>query len=67
MDINKQVEQLEKLVKEQSKQIESMKKAMSVLQNRLIVVTKKAERTYHTGQKNTNNINSINHILQRKG
>jgi len=56
---------LMKLIEEQQKQIDSMKKAISVLQNRLIKVTQKTERSYHTGRKNTNDINNINNTLQR--
>ncbi len=65
MDIKKQIDALERLVKEQAKQIDSMKKAMSVLQNRLMAVTKKTERAYHSGIKNTNSINSINNTLHK--
>ncbi len=56
---------LEKLIKEQAKQIDSLKKAIAGLQQRVIGVSKKTDRTYQTGRKNANDINNITSMLRR--
>jgi len=61
--MEKQLELLIKRVDEQAKQIDAMKRAMAVLQNRLIQTTQKTERTYHSGRKNTNDIMTISKLL----
>ncbi len=61
------IEKLERIIKEQAKQIESLKKAVSSIQNRLVKVSQKTDRTYQTGRKNTNEINNIAGILRRNG
>ena len=58
---------LEKIVKEQAKQIESLKKAVSGLQQQLTIMSKKLNRTYETGRKSANDINNITGILRRNG
>jgi len=58
------IEKLKKTVKEQNTQIESMKKAISVLQQQLIAVSKKLNRTYESGRRNTNDINTVSRTLQ---
>lgn len=57
----------EKLIKEQANQIESLKKAIILLQRQLMLVSKKTDRTYHTGKKNANDINSIQRTLRSSG
>jgi len=64
MDI-KDIQKLEKVVKEQAEQIKSMKKAMTVIQRRLIQVSKQSERTYHSCRKNSNDINSIARVVHK--
>jgi len=59
------IQKLEKMVKEQAKQIDSMRKAMSILQSRMIMASKKIDRTYHTGRKNVNDINNLAGILKQ--
>jgi len=61
-DIQK-LEKLEKLVKEQAKQIDSLKKAMSGLQRYAQIMSKKIDRTYHSGRKSTGDIMKLNAIL----
>lgn len=61
MNIN--IVKLEKIIKEQAKQIDSLKKAMLNLQNRLIQMSKKVNRTYQSARKNTNDINNIKGVL----
>lgn len=61
------IEKLEKLVKEQAKQIESLKKAIVGMQKRLVQVSQKTDRSYQTGRKNANDINNITGILRRNG
>ncbi len=58
---------LEKLIKEQAKQIDSLKKAIAGLQQRVIGVSKKTDRAYQTGRKNANDINNITSMLRRNG
>ena len=58
---------LEKTIKEQAKQIESLKKAVAGLQQQLLTLSKKINRTYETGRKNANEINNITGILRRNG
>lgn len=58
---------LEKQLKEQAKQIHSLKKVVSSLQQTIMVLSKKTNRTYETGRKNSNDINSLNRILRNNG
>lgn len=58
-------ERLEKHIKEQAKQIDSLKKGMSGLQNVLIKISKKVDRTYQTARKSANDINNIKDTLRR--
>lgn len=58
-------EKLEKHIKEQAKQIENLRKAIVGLQSKLLLVSKKTDRTYQTGRKNANDINNITGILRR--
>jgi len=58
---------LEKTIKEQAKQIESLKKAVAGLQQQLTIMSKKVNRTYESARKNTNDINNITGILRRNG
>lgn len=59
------ISKLEKIVKEQAKQLDSLKKAISALQRQLIMVSKKTNRTYENGRRNANDINNINNILRK--
>ena len=56
---------LEKIIKEQEKQINSLKKAVAILEQRLSVVMKKASRAYEQSRKNSNDINNITTKLRR--
>ena len=57
------IQKLEKLIKEQNKQIESLKKGISGLQAQVQLMSKKINRTYHSGKSNTNYITKILGIL----
>jgi len=59
------MKKLEKIIEEQNKQINSLKKAIAGLQQRIIAVAKKTDRAYHSGRKNANDINNITGILKR--
>jgi len=59
------IQKLEKMIKEQAKQLDSMRKAMSILQSRMIMISKKTDRTYQTGRKNVNDINNLAGILKQ--
>jgi len=59
------ISKLEKIVKEQAKQLDSLKKAINGLQRQLILVGKKTNRAYENGRRNTNDINSINNMLRK--
>ena len=56
---------LEKTIKEQAKQIESLKKAVAGLQQQFSLLSKKINRTYETGRKSANEINNIAEMLRR--
>lgn len=60
-------QKLEKIIKEQSKQIESLKKALSGIQRQMTLIGKKTDRTYESSRKNANDINNITGILRRNG
>lgn len=57
------IQKLEKLIKEQAKQIDSLKKGMSGLQRATQIMAKKLERTYHTSRKNAGDIMKISGVL----
>ena len=59
------ISKLEKIVKEQAKQLDSLKKAINGLQRQLILVGKKTNSAYENGRRNTNDINSINNMLRK--
>lgn len=59
------ISKLEKTVKEQAKQLDSLRKAINALQRRLIMVGKKTNRAYESARRNTNDINSINNIMRK--
>jgi cell division septum initiation protein DivIVA len=61
------IEKLKKTVKEQQKQIDSLKKAIAGLQQTLMVVSKKVNRTYETGRRNANDINNVTRMIRRNG
>jgi len=59
------ISKLEKIIKEQAKQLDSLKRAINGLQRQLILVGKKTNRAYESARRNTNDINSINNILRK--
>ena len=61
------IEKLEKIVKEQAKQIEQLKKVTAGLQKKLMQTAQKTERAYQTGRKNSLDINNINEMMRRNG
>lgn len=63
--MTKNINQLEKIIKEQAAQIISLKKAMNGLQRQLQLVARKAESVYHTSKRNTMDIDDINKTLRR--
>lgn len=62
--MNTNIDKLEKIVKEQAKQIVALKKAITVLSIQLKKVSTKTERSYITGKKNTSEINSITTMIR---
>jgi len=63
--MNKDTLQFEKIIKDQYKQIDSLKKAILALQNKVILLSQKTNRTYQNSRKNTNDINNIKGILNK--
>ncbi len=59
------IQKLEKLVKEQGKQIVILKRVITQLQGRIIMVSKKTDRSYYTGKKNAGDINKLADILKQ--
>lgn len=57
------IQKLEKLVKEQNIQIDSLKKAMSGLMARLQIMDKKLNRTYQSGRKATMDLQKVTTML----
>lgn len=64
-NMNIDIVKLEKLLKDQAKQIDSLKKAVSVMARQLNAVSLKTNRAYESGRKNTNSINSLTDTLRR--
>ena len=58
---------LEKIIKEQTKQIDSLKKAVAGLQRQLLTLSKKTNRAYENSRKNANDINNITRTIGRNG
>ena len=58
---------LEKIVEEQAKQIDSLKKAVAALQQQLNLLSKKTNRAYENSRKNANDINTITRTIRRNG
>jgi len=65
--MNTDIGKLEKLVKEQAKQIESLKRVVSGLQRQMVTLSKKTNRTYESARKNAGDINTLTGILRRNG
>ena len=65
--MNNDTANLEKTIKEQAKQIASLKKAVVDMNRQLMALTKKTNRTYENARKNTIDINTLTGILRRNG
>lgn len=65
--MNNDITKLEKVIKDQAKQIDSLKRAIVELQRQMNVLSKKTNRTYENGRKNANDINTLTGILRRNG
>ena len=59
------IAKLERIVNEQEKQIESLRRAIVALQQQLVAVSKKTNRAYESSRRNTNDINTVNRIIRR--
>lgn len=59
--------ELEKTIKDQVKQIDSLKKAIVGMQRQMMMMSKKIDRTYENARKNTNTINTLTGIVGRMG
>ena len=57
----------EKIIKEQANQIDSLKKAFVAMQRQMHVMSQKINRTYETGRKSANDINTLTGIIRKNG
>ena len=58
---------LEKIIKEQANQIDSLKKAFVAMQRQMHSMSQKLNRTYETSRKSANDINTLTGIIRKNG
>jgi len=62
-----EIQKLEKTIKEQEKQIDSLRKAMSGMMQKMMMMDKKLNRTYQSSRKNTMDIMKVSSKLTKNG
>lgn len=55
---------LEKIVEDQAKMIDDLRKVVATLHRQLVAVSKKTDRAYENCRRNTNDISTINRNIR---